>query len=296
MCLPPRRFEPFYATCPWIAEFWNTLSNLPFLVIAGLRLLELRMAGTSSDRTPEATLSYYPYTSPSLLPHPLDPHVELLYLWMLAMGLASAVHHATTTKWTIVVDWVPIAGCLAFLWHHGLLWRCVGRPPLCTALEFSLSPAVVFQLFVALGVFLTDHLTALIPAPWGHVMWHLLIAGVMDAAFQELRGGREARDFCGIKSTRNAFYCHSTHHQGPRRDRVRLLRVLERRVVLKQILPRRRGIHESVLVPHALVPLHQGVNRRLNGLPGVPRHHSAGQQDSCKGISEDLVPLHDARP
>lgn len=36
--LPPRRLEPFYAVSPYIAEFWNTLSNLPFVILGVCRL------------------------------------------------------------------------------------------------------------------------------------------------------------------------------------------------------------------------------------------------------------------
>ena len=44
-----RRLEPFFVVVPWIAEFYCTISNAPFVVIGLLRLLyfldsEVRMA------------------------------------------------------------------------------------------------------------------------------------------------------------------------------------------------------------------------------------------------------------
>jgi len=80
-----RKLERFYTHSPYVAEFWNTLSNLPFVIIGVLRLWE----GADSLRYGLYTLA----------------------------GLASAFHHASSQAWTIVVDWIPIATSLAFSWQ-----------------------------------------------------------------------------------------------------------------------------------------------------------------------------------
>jgi len=88
----PRKLESFYTHSRHIAEFWNTLSNLPFVLIGLYRLW-----------------------------HGVN-FVDLYILYVLA-GVCSAFHHAHPKKWTIVIDWIPIliSGYLAWeydVWYH----------------------------------------------------------------------------------------------------------------------------------------------------------------------------------
>lgn len=84
MCSPKayqRKLEPFYQLSPYIAEGWNTVSNLPFIIIGLLRLCQ------------------------AYLPH----DTRVLYTLMLYCGIGSALHHASGLRWTIVIDWIPIS-------------------------------------------------------------------------------------------------------------------------------------------------------------------------------------------
>lgn len=73
-----RAAEPHFTHTPFVAEWWNTLSNLPFVVIGLCRL----WAGTP---------------------------IVGLYTLFTAAGLCSAYHHAHPEHWTLVIDWMPIA-------------------------------------------------------------------------------------------------------------------------------------------------------------------------------------------
>lgn len=81
-----RRFEPLFATSPWVAEFWNTVSNAPFVIIGLLRLAY----GT---------------------------RIPLMYAMYTCTGVASAIHHATVPAWTVVIDWVPISASILLAFH-----------------------------------------------------------------------------------------------------------------------------------------------------------------------------------
>lgn len=140
-----RRPEPQYAVSPYVAEWWNTLSNFPF-VLVGL----LRLRG------------------------PLSPLARQLYVCYTLAGVCSAFHHAApfAWRWTLWVDWAPIATALAWAtWHRA--WS-------------HLSAATVCQLGLALLVGALDHTVRLMPVPWGHVCWHLLAALAVNAALWEV--------------------------------------------------------------------------------------------------------------
>ena len=74
-----------------IAEFWNTISNFPFIIIGLIRLTES-----------------------------LDEPLWTLYVLFVLAGVASAIHHATETKWTIILDWIPIALSLGLGLYEGI--------------------------------------------------------------------------------------------------------------------------------------------------------------------------------
>jgi len=105
----PRKLEKFYEILPFIAEFWNTISNLPFVMIGILRLIE-------------GTPAYVEYT---------------LYI---LIGFGSFIHHATPQYWTIVIDYIPIFSSIYYFWKMGYFYL------LSWANYFQLGLAFVFLL------------------------------------------------------------------------------------------------------------------------------------------------------
>ena len=110
MCKPlgyARKLEPCYTVSPYIAEFWNTVSNIPFILIALTRLYE----GTDL--------------------------VEL-YILMALAGVASGIHHAAAPmykKYTIILDWAPIAVSIVMLLSN----HCLCEVSLTALLELTLA-------------------------------------------------------------------------------------------------------------------------------------------------------------
>lgn len=96
--LPPRRLEPFYAKSSYIAEFWNSLSNLPFIILGVSRLV------LDNEYEDSASL--------------------ILYCLLIGCGTCSFIHHATPCKWTIVIDWLPISVTLGYLVYIHI-WSCL---------------------------------------------------------------------------------------------------------------------------------------------------------------------------
>ena len=138
MCYP-RKLEKQYKISRYIAEFWNTISNSPFIIIGILRLIE----GT-----------YFDYE----------------YKLMICAGICSGFHHATTYKYTIIVDWIPILFSIVNMYQESLY--------------LYISYATYFQMCLALFVLITDHVYTYIPVPWGHVFWHVLASFAVDSAYQ----------------------------------------------------------------------------------------------------------------
>ena len=137
-----RRLEPFFKDSNYVAEFWNTISNFPFMIIAVLRLIE---SNSQSE-------------------------IGQAYTYLFFVGLGSSIHHATTPKWTIIIDWIPILG---FIYH------------IVTTFDlYLLSYTVIFELFLSVFVLFIDHSTDIIPVPWGHVFWHPLAAISLDSMIQ----------------------------------------------------------------------------------------------------------------
>lgn len=141
-----RRLETAFQVNPYIAEFWNTVSNAPLSVIGLLRLIEN---------------------------YGNDSAIEIAYFLMILTGICSAIHHATTPRWTIVIDWIPIASMLIY---SVVTWNLM-----------LISPAVVAEIVLSLAVLYSDHILKIVPVPWGHVMWHLLAALSVDAFLQNMQ-------------------------------------------------------------------------------------------------------------
>lgn len=149
-----RKLEPFYQVTPFIAEFWNTLSNAPFVIIGLWRLYEL------------SEIEVWPMGV-----HHFDQLVFVYGLYALC-GLCSGIHHATSARWTIIIDWIPIAISLIANFYFGF-WTHLGFVSL-------------FKVLLALAVFLSDHVCTPINVPWGHCMWHILAAFAIDSCYQDV--------------------------------------------------------------------------------------------------------------
>jgi hypothetical protein len=140
-----RKKERLYEV-PYIAEFWNTLSNLPFILIGLMRICE----------SPVYTNSY----------------VYTLYLLLICAGLCSGVHHCVLFKYSLFVDFVPIFLSLIFVLFGGGL--------------ICISYVSWLKILLAITVLLTDHILTPINVPWGHVMWHLLACFASDSVYQDI--------------------------------------------------------------------------------------------------------------
>jgi len=148
--LPPRRLEPFFQVTPLMAEFWNAMSNLPLVMFGASRL-------ASED-----------------MPSPLPT----FYTLMVLAGVCSFIHHATTPKWTIVIDWLPIASSILLGLYHEIVY--------CVSLTTCLKCLLAFASLIV------DHHFVLMGVPWGHAVWHILAAYSLDSVYQDValvRGG-----------------------------------------------------------------------------------------------------------
>lgn len=134
-----RKLEPQFTHTKWIAEFWNTVSNLPFILLGLIRLQN-------------------------------ETQLKLHYQLMIFTGICSAIHHATTQKWTLVIDWIPIAGSILLNLNY---------------LSFMGLPEALI-LLMALIWLLTDHVVTPMPPPWGHVVWHIMAAYSIDIFYQKI--------------------------------------------------------------------------------------------------------------
>ena len=138
-----RKLEPFHTHTQWIAEFWNTMSNLPFILI-GIVRLETQL------------VNFRP--------------LYLQYQFMIFAGICSAIHHATTQKWTIIIDWIPIVSSILLNLNY---------------LSYAELPEILI-LLMAFFWLLTDHVVTPMPVPWGHVVWHIMAAYSIDTFYQKI--------------------------------------------------------------------------------------------------------------
>lgn len=146
---------PFYGRHEWIAEYWNSLSNIPFIVIGLLRWQVIAL-----DDGPG---SYEKNI------------VAVLYLLYTLAGVCSLIHHAIRWRWSIVIDWIPIAASIGYILVH--------RDVLFHHMHFIIS---VLDIAFALFILIVDHVRTIIPVPWGHVMWHIVAAFVLDSVYQTM--------------------------------------------------------------------------------------------------------------
>ena len=104
-----RENEQFYNVTPHIAEFWNTLTNLPFILI-GLY---------------------------NILFYSLNLNLTIAYLLLIACGIGSGIHHASPHEWTLIIDWVPILSSIGFVLWSGIIYSISFISIMYTILAFS---------------------------------------------------------------------------------------------------------------------------------------------------------------
>jgi hypothetical protein len=91
-----RRPEPAYHKSAYIYEFYNTLSNLPFIFIGLARLAESNNSNNITNK---------------------------LYLAMVFCGVCSGIHHAVNFRGSIILDYIPIVYSLIYLTNMGLWYK-----------------------------------------------------------------------------------------------------------------------------------------------------------------------------
>ena len=139
--------ETPYSHSPYIAEFYNTITNLPFIIIGILRLCQ-----------DDVWNSY---------------EMTILYTLYIFFGICSGIHHSIIHKKSIIIDYIPIViTSVYFLFNYH--W-------------FSyISYVSYFKLLLAFSSLIIDHTLRLIPIPHGHCVWHLLAALGIDSAYHDI--------------------------------------------------------------------------------------------------------------
>jgi len=85
-----RKHEAHYEVTKYICEFWNTISNLVFVVIGIIRLSSLE---NNSD-------------------------LVVLYSLFIGAGIGSGIHHACEYQYSIVIDLIPILVSIIYVLIH----------------------------------------------------------------------------------------------------------------------------------------------------------------------------------
>ena len=142
-----RKHEPHYNTSKFICEFWNTISNFIFIIIGFLRLMDKDLN--------------------------LCNELVILYTLFTIAGFCSGIHHMLNFKYTIFIDWLPIASSIGYLLYNNYLLEYI------TLVSW-------FKITLAFVVLVTDHIWTIINVPWGHVFWHVLIGLAIDSAYQDI--------------------------------------------------------------------------------------------------------------
>jgi hypothetical protein len=147
--------QPLYGVSSYVAEWWNTVSNLPFVIIGISRLVQMHLMAL---RPP--TLMF------------------VLYALYTCAGVFSAIHHAapaTRRRRTILLDWTPISAQLIILTCTSIGWFVLGNA----------TAASWLKLGIALLALAADHLCLITPAPWGHCHWHALASFAIDCLYAD---------------------------------------------------------------------------------------------------------------
>ena len=143
----PRKLESSYSHTKYIHEFWNTISNLVFVIIGIIRLYDAEI-----------------YEQEDLF--------NLYVLYTMA-GFCSGIHHATHYKMTIIIDWIPISGSIIYICYNYYLLHYI-------------SLVSWIKIITALFVLMTDHVCTPVNVPWGHVFWHVFAGFAIDSAYTDI--------------------------------------------------------------------------------------------------------------
>lgn len=84
-----RQLESLHTHSTYIAEFYNTLSNLPFIILGLVRLY----CGTK---------------------------LAVLNVLLVAAGICSGIHHCFIFRGSIILDWIPIASSIIYIVYYQL--------------------------------------------------------------------------------------------------------------------------------------------------------------------------------
>ncbi len=105
-----RKLEKFYDVNIHIAEFWNTLTNIPFILIGLYNLL------------------FYTF----------DWNLTVAYFLLTMCGIGSSIHHASPHKWTIVIDWIPISCSILFVLWSGIIYSISMKSLIFSIISFGI--------------------------------------------------------------------------------------------------------------------------------------------------------------
>ena len=144
-----RRHERYHTYSPYIAESWNTFSNIAFVWGAAFLSDDAQFAGAV------------------LVAHETR---KLLVALMAMIGICSGIHHALCDRYdryTLVLDWIPIVASMITL-------SSVDTAAVGFFGPTSMSTFIVCG--VALAFLITDHVCHVLPPPIGHVIWHVTAA------------------------------------------------------------------------------------------------------------------------
>ena len=92
---PMRQMEDFYNISPYIAEFWNTLTNLPFILFGSYHIIFTELHFNTFNT----------------------------YILLIMAGIASAYHHATPNPSTIIIDYIPIILSIAYILYNSMVYH-----------------------------------------------------------------------------------------------------------------------------------------------------------------------------
>ncbi len=93
------------------------------------------------------------------------------YCLMILAGICSAYHHATTPRWTIIIDWTPISMSIFWILYNNIL--------------ITASASTYIKIISAFLFLFEDHFIQKIPVPWCHAFWHILAAWSIDSLYFE---------------------------------------------------------------------------------------------------------------
>jgi hypothetical protein len=156
-----RKLEHLYNKSLYIAEYYNTISNLPFIIFGLSRLYELYQFHE------DVCLDYYECKLITL------NMLYTLYILYTFFGICSGIHHAFYFKYSIIIDYIPITLTIIYFIMNPFLF-------------YLISFTSYIKLFISFLTLVSDHLYTPIPVPFGHVLWHLLASYSIDSAYQDI--------------------------------------------------------------------------------------------------------------